>query len=97
MTENSIKWFRSFLTNRSQRVRIEEVLSSLENLTSGVPQGGILSPVLVLKTNLRVGTSIPHSFPVPLQFSDWENCDMYNYISNSSDWENCLTDAARTK
>ena len=28
------------------------------------------------------------------RFSDWENCDMYNYISNSSDWENCLTDAA---
>ena len=27
------------------------------------------------------------------RFSDWENCDMYNYISNSSDWENCLTDA----
>ena len=28
------------------------------------------------------------------RFSDWENCDMYNYISNSSDWENCLTDSA---
>ena len=28
------------------------------------------------------------------RFSDWENCDMYNYKSNSSDWENCLTDAA---
>ena len=27
------------------------------------------------------------------RFSDWENCDKYNYISNSSDWENCLTDA----
>ena len=26
--------------------------------------------------------------------SDWENCDKYNYISNSSDLENCLTDAA---
>ena len=30
------------------------------------------------------------------RFSDWENCDMYNYISNSSDWGNCLTDAAAT-
>ena len=31
------------------------------------------------------------------RFSDWENCDMYNYISKSSDWENCLTDAAFKK
>ena len=40
VTTNFFKWFQSFLTNRTQRVRIEEVLSDLENLLSGVPQGG---------------------------------------------------------
>ena len=48
VTENSIKWFNSFLTNRKQRVRIDDMLSSIENLTSGVPQGGILSPLLYI-------------------------------------------------
>ena len=49
MASNSVKWFRSFLTNRSQRVRIDDVISNLERLMSGVPQGGILSPLLYIK------------------------------------------------
>ena len=40
------KWFRSFLTNRSQRVWIGQAISDLVWLTSGVPQGGILSPII---------------------------------------------------
>jgi hypothetical protein len=48
VTKNSVDWFRSFLTNRTQRVRIDDVLSDLENLLSGVPQGGILSPLLYI-------------------------------------------------
>ena len=44
----SVNWFRSFLSNRTQRVRIDDELSQLENLVSGVPQGGILSPLLYI-------------------------------------------------
>ena len=44
--KNSVNWFKSFLTNRTQRVRIGGCLSHLEKLISGVPQGGILSPLL---------------------------------------------------
>ena len=39
-------WFRSFLTNRTQRVRIGAVVSDPLGLVSGVPQGGILSPIV---------------------------------------------------
>ena len=42
----SCDWFRSFLTGRSQRVRIGSSLSISLNLTSGVPQGGTLSPIV---------------------------------------------------
>ena len=42
------KWFSSFLTGRSQRVRIGNVLSERVFLTSGVPQGGILSPIIFI-------------------------------------------------
>ena len=45
-TDLTVKWFNSFLTNRSQRVKIGETLSDLQWLTSGVPQGGILSPII---------------------------------------------------
>ena len=34
----SVSWFRSFLTNRSQKVEIGEAISNSVNLSSGVPQ-----------------------------------------------------------
>jgi hypothetical protein len=39
-------WFCSFLTGRSQKVRIGNSLSASLLLTSGVPQGGTLSPII---------------------------------------------------
>ena len=44
--ELTVKWFSSFLSNRSQRVRIGEAISNKIDLKSGVPQGGVLSPVV---------------------------------------------------
>ena len=44
--EIAVKWFRSFLSYRKQRVRIGKTLSDLILLNSGVPQGGILSPII---------------------------------------------------
>ena len=42
----STEWFRSFLTGRSQFVKIGTSKSKSLNLVSGVPQGGILSTLL---------------------------------------------------
>ena len=42
----SRNWFRTFLTGRTQRVKIGDQLSDPLKLTSGVPQGGILSPII---------------------------------------------------
>ena len=39
-------WFKTFLTGRTQRVRIGGALSAPLLLESGVPQGGILSPMI---------------------------------------------------
>ena len=44
----TVKWFQSFLNKRTQRVKIEDNVSGLVNLSSGVPQGGILSPLLFI-------------------------------------------------
>ena len=48
MTENSVKWFDSHLTGRSQVVDIDGVLSGPKEITCGVPQGSILGPLLFL-------------------------------------------------
>ena len=42
----ALKWFRSFLTNRSQRVSTGDNLSSPLHLKFGVPQGSVLGPIL---------------------------------------------------
>ena len=47
----SCKWFASFLTGRSQQVKIGKAISTERSLDSGVPQGGILSPIDDISNN----------------------------------------------
>ena len=42
------QWIKSYLSNRSQYIKLEEAESSLQNIEFGVPQGSILGPLLFL-------------------------------------------------
>lgn len=47
-----VLWIMNFLSDIQQRVRISEVLSDVVNISSGTPQGCVLSPILfILYTN----------------------------------------------
>lgn len=43
-----LEWFKSYLQNRSQRVKFYGILSDLINIQLGVPQGSVLESLLFL-------------------------------------------------
>lgn len=46
ISNNAIKWFHSYLHNRQQSVRYNNNITTPRCLEVGVPQGGVLSPLL---------------------------------------------------
>ena len=48
ITSNLLTWFKSYLSNRKQRVINEGFKSNCEDTLAGVPQGSVLGPYLFL-------------------------------------------------
>ena len=46
INNEALKWFSSYLDNRTQRIKLDSHMSQREKINYGVPQGSILGPLL---------------------------------------------------
>ena len=48
VTGNLLEWFKSYLSDRKQKVIYKNLLSSSKTINAGVPKGSVLGPLLFL-------------------------------------------------
>ena len=65
-----LKWFRSYLTGRGQRVIVNQQSSKTFSLNCGVPQGSCLGPVLFLLYASRLFEVVKKHFPSVHGYAD---------------------------
>ena len=81
-----VVWIRKFLIGRSQRVRVKSHYSEEVRVTSGVPQGRVLGPLLFLVYVNDIWRNIEAKIRL---FAD--DCIIYRRILNIEDIEKLQT------
>ena len=70
-------WCQSFLTNRTQQVKFLDVLSRVETVPAGVPQGAVISPTLFNIYINDMEDCIPNELPTTTcKYAD--DCSQYD-------------------
>ncbi|MEW8548025.1 MAG: reverse transcriptase domain-containing protein [Candidatus Thiodiazotropha sp.] len=77
---NILEWIKSFLDGRTQQVVLDGIASSAAPVTSGVPQGTVLGPLLFLVCINDLPSSVKSS---PHHSAD--DCLLYGRINSSAD------------
>jgi len=85
-----VVWVKEFLLGRSQKVRIDGQLSEEARVTSGVPQGSVLGPLLFLTYVNVIWRNTGSNIRL---FAD--DCIMYRKIMDSYDIDKLQTDQNR--
>ena len=77
---NTYNWIKAWLSNRTQQVLLDGVTSSSVSITSGVPQGTVLGPLMFLHYINDIITNINSPLRI---FAD--NCLLYRIINTPED------------
>ena len=93
----AVKWISSFLFDRRQCVRVNECLSRWSSISSGVPQGSVLGPLLFCLVVDDFSTIFPNSLCI--KYAD--DFTILHFVRNSADdlcqleWNNVVDWADR--
>jgi hypothetical protein len=82
--EKLVLWIEAFLCQRTQRVKINGVLSESEHVLSGIPQGTVLGPLLFI---IFVNDLPEVCYCLSRIFLFADDAKLYKCITNSSDCE----------
>lgn len=80
LDSRTLSWLRNFLSNRQQYTTVNNLSSSLSDVSSGVPQGSVLAPLLFL---IFINDLPQHVSSCIRVFAD--DCIIYRPIKNSED------------
>ena len=94
---NIISWITSFLKNRSQRTVVEGALSDSSPVTSGVPQGSVLGPMLFLlyleslltTLNEKCPNTHVFAFADDIKLLSQDHFELQRALSIVENWSNC--------
>lgn len=87
---NTIKWFFSYLTDRTQAVKVGDTISMALPISEGVPQGSILGPVL-----FAVFCADIHDLPLECTLHQYADDTQIYKSSNILDINNCIQSVNR--
>ena len=89
ITGTALKWFKSYLSDRSQRVFLEGYLSESSKLPHGIPEGSFLGPLLFTIYSSKLFEVIKDHLPVAHAYAD----DTQLYLSFKPDTTSSQSDA----
>ena len=82
-SNDAVCWMKSYLSSRIQEVKFENALSKVINLSSGVPQGSHIGPVLFTLFINDLSSVITHSNV--LMYAD--DVKIFNSLDSISDFQ----------